>query len=203
MEATMKKVIVTIAREYASKGDIIGKELASALKIPFYDKDLISLAAKESGLAAEFIKAAEQQRTSSLLYSLYMNTQVLPLTEQIFLVQSTIIKELAAKGSCVILGRCGDYILREDPDLVPIFLYAPLAYRTEVASQEYEECIGKKPEFISNFIVKQDKNRASYYSFYTQQKWGFAHNYKLAVDTSIGVESVVSILKTYLETMSQ
>ena len=105
--------VITISREYGSGGRAIGEKLAKELGIPFYNKELILMAAKESGLSEEYIKKAEQQKSTSFLYGLYMGAQQLPMNDQIFLIQSKIIREIAEKGPCVIVGRCADYVLRE------------------------------------------------------------------------------------------
>ena len=106
-------MVITMAREYASGGSEIAQAVADKLGIPLYNKELITLAAKKSGLTEEAIAASENQRSGSLIYSLYMMGNTMPLADQVYILQSNVIKELAAQGPCVILGRCGDYVLRE------------------------------------------------------------------------------------------
>ncbi|MDR3332407.1 MAG: cytidylate kinase-like family protein [Synergistaceae bacterium] len=191
----MKTYSVTIAREYGSGGRLIGKQLASELGIGFYDKELIVLAARESGLHEDFIETMDQKKASSFFYNLYMPYNVVPIPEQIFLAQSKAIKDLAERESCVIIGRCGDYVLGDVKNCVRIFIHAPMEYRVELVKKEYQEG-GNSPV---EFIRKQDKYRASYYDFFTQHKWGRAQNYNICLDSSIGIAKTVGILKTYIE----
>ena len=129
----MEHVIITMAREYASGGSEIAQTVADKLGIPLYNKELITIAAKKSGLTEEAIAASENQRSSSLIYSLYMMGNTMPLADQVYILQSNVIKELAEKGSCVILGRCGDYVLRDRKDVLRTFVYAPLENRIAIA----------------------------------------------------------------------
>ena len=120
----MAKTIITIGREYCTGGNYIAEDVANALGIKLYDKELITMAAKHSGLSEEAVAASEKRRTHSLLYSLYTMGNELPLGDQVFILQSRIIKQLAEEGPCVILGRCGDYVLRERKDVLRVFIYA-------------------------------------------------------------------------------
>ena len=126
-------MVITMAREYASGGSEIAQAVADKLGIPLYNKELITLAAKKSGLTEEAIAASENQRSGSLIYSLYMMGNTMPLADQVYILQSNVIKELAAEGPCVILGRCGDYVLRERPNVLRTFVYAPLETRIQFA----------------------------------------------------------------------
>ncbi|MDR1650631.1 MAG: cytidylate kinase-like family protein [Synergistaceae bacterium] len=191
----MKNYAVTIAREYGSGGRLIGRELARELGCSFYDKEIISLAAKESGLHEEFIETMENRRVSGFLYNLYMTYHELPIPEQVFIAQSKVIKDTADKESCVIIGRCADYVLAERKNCVKIFIHAPLELRITIVRDRYHEGSGE----LSGFIRKQDKDRASYYSFFTHQKWGRAQNYNICLDSSIGIEASVTLLKKFVE----
>jgi cytidylate kinase len=193
--AVMKKYAVTIAREYGSGGRIIGKELAGELGIAFYDRELIAYAAKDMGLDEGFVQAVEQKRTSGFLYNFYSPFQELPIPEQIFLAQSKVIKELAEKGSCVIIGRCADYVLKDCADCIRIFIYAPTEYRVNIVKEVY----GEDKSDPEAYILKQDRMRAAYYNFYTQQKWGKTQNYNLCLDSSIGVPASLRVLKKFVE----
>ena len=121
----MAKTIITLGREYCTGGRYIAEDVANALGIKLYDKELITMAAKHSGLSEEAVAASEKRHTHSLLYSLYTMGNELPLGDQVFILQSRIIKQLAEEGPCVILGRCGDYVLRERKDVLRVFVYAP------------------------------------------------------------------------------
>ena len=126
-------MVITMAREYASGGSEIAQAVADKLGVPLYNKELITLAAKKSGLTEEAIAASENQRSGSLIYSLYMMGNTMPLADQVYILQSNVIKELAAQGPCVILGRCGDYVLRERENVLRTFVYAPLDARIAFA----------------------------------------------------------------------
>ena len=183
--------VITISREYGSGGRAIGERLAKELGIPFYDKELIFMAAKESGLSEEYIKKTEQMKSTSFLYGLYMGAQQLPMNDQIFLVQSKIIRQVASEGPCVIVGRCADYVLRERKDLLHVFIHAPLSFRAERAQQVYE----KQANNMEEFVRKKDKKRASFYNYFSQNKWGDARHYHLAISSVYGVDFAVEVLK--------
>lgn len=190
----MKDFVIAIAREFGSGGRIIGELLAQELKVPFYDKELVSLAAKESGFAEDFIQEMEQKRRIDFLNNMYMTSQELPLSEQVFLAQSKAIEEIAKKQSCVIVGRCADYVLRDKENCIRVFIHAPLALRIKRVKEEYHI---NKPNLL-DYVKKEDKNRNTYYNYFTQEKWGDVQNYHLAIDSSIGIPIVVEIIKTLL-----
>ena len=186
-------MVITMAREYASGGSEIAQAVADKLGIPLYNKELITLAAKKSGLTEEAIAASENQRSGSLIYSLYMMGNTMPLADQVYILQSNVIKELAAKGPCVILGRCGDYVLRERKDVLRVFVYAPKEWRLEYA--KINPLVKAKDEKgIKDEVEKTDRNRAAYYNYYTQNRWGDAHNYDLAINAALGRETCVKMI---------
>jgi cytidylate kinase len=187
----METYTVTIAREYGSGGRLIGQELAKELGIAFYDRELIVLAAKESGLAEEFVQKMEYKRIISFINNLYMTSYELPVSEKIFLVQCKVIRQVAEECSCVIVGRCADYVLRDKPNCIRVFIHAPMEERIKRIREVYRE---EQPN-LEDFIQKQDKNRASYYNYYTHGKWGKAQNYHLCIDSSIGIPASVRIIK--------
>lgn len=193
----MKNFIVTIAREYGSGGRLIGQQLAEELGVEFYDRKLIALAAKESGFAEEFIEKMEQKKHISFLYNLYMTSQELPASEQIFIAESRVIQNLAEKQSCVIVGRCADYVLREKKNCLKVFIHAPLEQRIKRIRTEYHE----ETPSLEDYVQKQDKNRASYYNFFTQNKWGKAQNYHLSIDSSMGIPVSVEIIKKLVDAL--
>ncbi|MEG2000626.1 MAG: cytidylate kinase-like family protein, partial [Evtepia sp.] len=141
---------------------------------------------------ADDIRRTDQNRSASFLYSLYMNTQILPMSDQIFLVQSEIIRDLAEHGPCVIVGRCADYILRNKAYCMNVFIHAPLAQRITRAVEEYKD----EASNMEDYIRKQDKRRASYYNYFSQNKWGSAQNYHLSISSSFGISETVDLLKT-------
>ncbi len=200
------KFIITIARQFGSGGREIGKALSEKLNIPFYDKELISLAAKESGIDSEVFENVDERATNSLLYSLSMGLYSfgtgfssmgdLPVNDRLYILQHKIIKKLADEGPCVIVGRCADYILKDRDDCVNIFIHADLEHR----KQRAVEVRGVDKARAEQIVNKTDKVRANYYSFYSGQKWGFAQNYDLCIDsTKLSTNKIVDLIISYLD----
>lgn len=196
-----KKILVTISRQFGSGGREVGKKLAEALNVPFYDKELIEIAAKESGIDKELFEN-EEESTSKGYYFLEsiglamgspiagMNGQA--LNDRMFLAQSEVIRSIAASGSAIIVGRCADYVLEEFPECVNIFIHANMRSRKERAIHSYEV----DEEIIEKSIERIDKRRANYYNYYTDKKWGKVENYHLSIDTSkFGIDECVKIIK--------
>ena len=197
-----KKVVVTIARQYGSGGREIGERVAEMLGFPLIDKELIKDAASKSELNEDIIKNADESAANSLLYTLAMGSNVLgatmhfgykmPINDKLFILQSDAIKEYAANGSCVIIGRCADYVLRDEPNLFRIFIYGDLDHRKERVAARHPEI---KNTQIIDVINKTDKRRSSYYNFYTGRKWGKYDNYDMAVNSStFGIEETARII---------
>ncbi len=200
--------IITITRQYGSGGHEIGKALSEKLGIGFYDKELISLAAKESGVSPEVFAMADEKPTNSLLYSLstglynYGNgfstggMGDLPVNDKLYILQHKIIKEKADSERFVVVGRCADYILREHENVVKVFIYADINARVRRAIARHDI----NPSRAKQAVMKTDKNRANYYSFYSGQKWGAPENYDLCINsTKLSVEQCVSIIENYID----
>lgn len=198
--------IITITRQFGSGGHDIGKALSEKLDIPFYDKELISIAAKESGIAPEVFETVDEKATNSLLYSLSMGfnhysnsftaTEDLPFNDRLYILQHKIIKELAEKENFVVVGRCADYVLRENPNVVKVYIYADIESRIKRAVERHDiDSVRAKQA-----VVKADKNRANYYSFYSGKKWGLADNYDLCINsTNLTVDQAVEIILSYID----
>lgn len=192
--------IITISRQYGSGGRIIAKKLADALGIPFYDNELITMAAEKTGLSVECFKDAEKTSIGNLFFSLTsltpnLDSVGLPLNEKIFLVQSQVIKEVAAEGPCVIVGRSANYVLQDNPNVVNVFLQADLPDRVKRAVETYHQ----DPEGAEAMVIKTDKRRANYYNYFTGGKWGKAENYDLILNTSrMELDQIVEVIKTYV-----
>lgn len=188
----MAHTVITVGREYGSGGRLIAQKAAEALGIPFFDRSIINMAAEETGLSADFIRRTEQQKTSSFLYNLYMSTQSLPVNDQVFIAQSEVIRRVAAEGPCIIVGRCADYVLRNQSgvDALNLFIHAPMEERIRRVREEYKV---QAPD-LRLYILKQDKNRAAYYEHFTDGQWGKAQNYHLAVSSDLGLETIVRLL---------
>ncbi len=196
--------IVTIARQFGSGGREIGEALAKKLGVKCYDRELISLAAKESGISPEVFDNIDETATNSLLYSLsvglysfgadYSSGQ-LPINDRLYLLQHKIIKEIANEGPCVFVGRCADYVLKNRNDIVKVFICADKDYRVKRAIEEK----GVKKSKAEHIVDKTDKSRANYYNFYSGKKWGLTENYDLCINrTKLSTQQVVDIIEGYL-----
>lgn len=191
----MKRCIVTIGREFCTGGQEVAQRVAQELGVKLYDKELITLAAKKSGLSEEAIAASEKQHTHSLLYNMYTIGNELPLADQVFILESRIIKELAEEGPCVVLGRSADYVLRERDNVLSVFMYAPMEYRRQYALRgRVEQAQSISDKELEERIRKEDKKRAQYYNYYTQNRWGDAHNYDLTLNAALGEDTCVQLI---------
>ena len=200
-----KKIIITIAREFGSGGRIVGKKLAQDLGIEYYDRALLRLAAQEMGMDMQALENLDEKASSPLLYSLSVGaypgyTPMIPpvffqpTSEDLFAMQAKVINKLAAERSCVIVGRCADYILRDNPDCIRILLYANKEARRQRLAQIY----GIPPSEVSDEIKRLDRSRKKYYKFYTGQEWGDVHNYNLALDTdAVDLDAVTGMIEEY------
>ncbi|MBR6784863.1 MAG: cytidylate kinase-like family protein [Clostridia bacterium] len=190
----MKKII-TISREFGSGGRTIGKHLAEALGVPCYDSEIIEKVAVESGFAEEYIKDKGEYTHPSLLMGLLSSRTIYngPTNEdKIWLIQCKVIKELAEKGPCVIVGRCADYILRGRDDVMKVFIFAD----PEARAKRIVEVYGEKEDAPAKRLREKDKRRAAYYQHYTDMNWGASRNYDVCLNSSfIGVDKCVDILK--------
>ncbi len=197
-----KKIVITIARQFGSGGREIGERVAKLLGIPLYDKEMIKDAAEEGKLDEGIIKEVEETAANSLLYTLAMGSNILgttahfgykmPLNDKLFILQSEIIKKYAAEGSCVIIGRCSDYVLRETEGVFRIFIYGDLEHRRERVKARHPEI---KESSIVDVINKTDKRRMSYYNFYTGGKWGKYDNYDMAINSStLGIDGAAQLI---------
>lgn len=196
------KIIITIARQYGSGGREIGEKVAEKLGIPLYDRELITEAANKGNLDESKTQLADESAANSLLYTLAMGSNVLgttmhfgykmPLNDKLFLLQSEVIKECASKSSGVFIGRCADYVLRDEANLFRIFVYGDLDHRQARVAKRHPEL---KSSQIIDVINKTDKRRSSYYNFYTGNKWGKYDNYDMAVNSStLGIEGAAELI---------
>lgn len=183
-------IIITIAREHGSSGKQIGKCVANALGIPFYYKEMITLAAKESGLNREFISDIHKN-SPDIMRDLYLSSNAVQYAIK---AQDAIIREIAENGSCVIVGRAADYILKDYDNVVRIFIHAPQDYRIQRVMDVY----GDTPKEARVNIERSDKARASYYEHISGTHWGDARNYELTVDSSDGVEKTAQFIVRYI-----
>ncbi len=194
----MNKTIITISRQIGSGGRSAGRLLAEMLEVPFYDRAIVDLAAKESGMDAEFIENGEQMITSSMLFNVaamgyggYFTDAGNTLTDKIYMAESKVIKSIADKGPCVIVGRCADYVLR-DYDCLNVFMYADMKTRTERLMEERKITLKEAEKLIKT----SDKRRSRHYEHYTGRPWGKMTNYHLCIDGGkTGYELAAKIIK--------
>ena len=184
--------VITLGREICSGGCDIAKQVAKELNLPYYDKELITIAAKKSGLSEEAIAASEKRRTGSLMYSLYTMGNQLPLADQVYILQSRIIKEVAEEGPCIIVGRCADYVLREMPGVLKTFVYAPMEYRIKWGRANAD--LPADEAAAEAAIRKADRRKADYYNYYTQNRWGEAASYDICLNAALGQDLCADIL---------
>lgn len=179
-------MIITIGRQFGSGGKEIGEKVAQRLGYAFYDKEILTMAAEESGFSAAAMQHYDEKPSGSLIYSLYMTgaatSDNLPLNQQLAFAQFNVIRKVAQADNCVIVGRCADYILREKENLLTVFLHAPMEYRVQRVMREQALT---STALAEKTIKKQDKARADYYNFFTHKKWGDAGSAMLSIDTSV------------------
>ena len=194
----MKHIIITIGREYGSGGRLIAKQLSEEMGITFYDKQLITEVAKKTGFSENFIRDTVHQRaTNSFLYDLYTTVATPSVPDQVFIAQAKVIKEAAARESCVIVGRCADYILREEPHMLKVFVNAPIDQRIRRAREEY----GVTEPNLESYVIRQDKARASYYNYFATGRWGQSREYDLCVNSRIGINAAVKVIRAAAQAM--
>lgn len=204
-----KKLIITIARQYGSGGREIGEKVSKMLGIPLYDKLLITEAAAKGDLNEEVLKKSDESAANSLLYTLAIGSNPLgaamsfgykmPLSDKLFILQSDVIREYAAMGSGVFIGRCADYVLREEENLLRLFIYGDLEHRQIRVAERHPELRGAQ---IMDTINKTDKRRSTYYNFYTGNKWGKYDNYDLAINSStLGIDGTAELICEFAKKM--
>lgn len=202
----MKNYAITLGRQFGSGGHEIGTKLAEALNIKCYDKEILSESAKNSGLCEEIFKNNDEKPTSSFLYSLVMDItgsgysgaayMDMPLNHKVFLAQFHTIQKIAEEESCLFIGRCADYALQGKPNVINLFVHAPLQDRINRISSLHNLTDNK----AKDMILKMDKKRSSYYNYYSSNKWGDSTNYDLCINSSLfGIDGTVDFIKDFIE----
>lgn len=194
-----QRIIITIGRQFGAGGRSVAAELGQMLNIPVYDNDLLSQAAIESGFPSDMFKKRDEKRNLFGLARLFSSREYNATNymgdNELFQMQSDTIRHIASKGSCIIIGRCADYVLRNDPDLVSIFLTSPLEIRT----QRVCERMGVDRETALKIISRKERNRSSYYNGYTLGKWGDSSTYKLCLDSSVlGIQGTAQFICDFI-----
>jgi cytidylate kinase len=205
-----KNILITIARQVGSGGREVGELVAKNLGIDYHDKSLINMAAEKSGLSPEVLHNTDEKATPSFLYSIAMGGMGMvpfthgmpydtPINDRLFVLQSGIIEELAKSHSCVFIGRCADFVLRDFDNVLRVFVYADIEKRAETIAKRNDISISE----AKNLATKLDKKRSSYYGYYTSKKWGRSENYDLMIDTTkIGVSGAAKIIEEYVKLMN-
>ena len=200
-----KEFVITIGRQLGSGGRIIGEKLAAKLGIAFYDKELIQIASQESGLGKEFFEQADEKKLYNVFGGLFglrgtiaeepFSTYYLN-NETLFKIQSDVIRKLAEKESCLFVGRCADYILRDHPRCVNVFVSASKEARIERLMRIHNI----PSEAAEELMEKADKKRSSYYNYYSYKTWGAAETYHLCIDSSVlGIDGTVQFIKEFVK----
>lgn len=203
----MKNIVITIGRQYGSGGREFGKHLADALGFKFYDQEIVDITSKKHNINIEVSKASDEKATNSLLYSIvtagsfdgmFFNNYEMPANDKVFLAQADVIKELANESSCVMVGRCANYVLRDEENIkkVDLFIYADLDSRIERIKKLYE----LNDAQAKSKIIKTEKVRKNYYNYYSSGEWGNPSEYDLCINMSgISVDGAVEVVKKYIE----
>ena len=198
--------IITIGRQFGSAGREIGEKVAEHFQIKCYDKELLTRAAKESGYCEEMLESHDERPTSSFLYNLVMDTYSfgydtssyvdMPISHKIFLAQFDTIKKIAQEGPCVIVGRCADYALSDYDNCIHLFIYG----EEDVKKKRIMEKYNLSEQKAKDMMVKKDKQRQSYYNYYSSKKWGRADSYDLCINSSLlGFDGTVKLIIQAIE----
>lgn len=200
------KTVITIGRQFGSGGREIGEKLSKAYGISYYDRELLARAAKESGFCEEILQNHDERPTNSFLYNLVIDTYSfgynsssfvdMPISQKVFLAQFDTIKKVADEGPCVIVGRCADYALDGRTNVINLFIYADEDFKIKRVMDIYDLDENKARDMIN----KKDKQRQSYYNYYTNRKWGKADTYDLCINSSVlGIDGSVKLIKQFVE----
>jgi cytidylate kinase len=203
----MEKYVITIARQYGSGGRTIGEMLADKLGIHFYDKELMKLASEDSGINERLFNTADEKVKQSVFSKMfktekaYTGEVISPESggfisdDNLFNYQAKVVKELAERENCVIVGRCADYVLKDYDHVLSVFIHGP----KDFCMQEAAKKINLTGKELERFIAKTDKERADYYKYYTGREWTDARNYDLCLDSSkLGFERCVDEIIAYM-----
>lgn len=198
-------LVIAIGREYGSGGREIGEKVARHLGIKWYDKEILTASAKNSGFTEAIFEEHDETAHNSLLYSLAtgvfpLAANIQPLSDQLYLELFSTIREIADRESCVFIGRCSDYALRNRENVISIFVHAPLSDRIQRICHRNQVGEAKAKDMIR----KTDRARASYYNYYTDRKWGDMRNYDLTFDTSkLGIDGSVGLILNYISSFTR
>ena len=200
-----QRIVINIGRQFGSGGRIIGEKLSALMNIPFFDKELILIASQESGLGKEFFENFDEKSSHSIFGGLFglrgaFSDEMVPnnflSNETLFKIQSDVIRDLAEKQSCIFVGRCADYVLKDHPHCLNLFVSADIDDRIKRIAEKENLPENKAKELIE----KTDKKRASYYNYYSNKVWGAASSYHLCINSSfLGIDESVDFIKEFAE----
>ena len=200
-----RKIVITIGREFGSGGREIGMKLAESFGIAYYDKELFAVAARESGLSPDIFEKVDERTSGGIAYALSMGFSYIGgytpydnilSNENLFKLQSDAIRHLAEQESCVIVGRCADYILRDHPDCLSFFIHNKAENRIKRITDSQKVSVAQARELM----VKTDKSRAAYYNYYSNKEWGRSSSYNFSFDVSVlGIDETVVFMKKLIE----
>lgn len=182
--------IITISREYGSGGREIGEKLAKKLGYDFYDKEIITMMAKESGLSEDTIRNWAEKEVSGFFYGINAARGIIPIPDRIFSARRTVLNGIADKGNCVIVGSCGDYILKDREGLKSFFIYAPREIREKRAVEVYGDDLSSYP----NLLKRKDEERRDYYNHFTSYRFGDYKNYDACINSEMGIDKAVEAI---------
>lgn len=202
----MDNVVITIARQYGSGGKTVGEMLADRLGVHFYNKELMKLASEDSGISEALFVNADEKVKNTRLFKIAQNVysgELIPpesddftSTDNLFNYQAKIIRKLAEEESCVIVGRCADFVLKDYDNVLSVFVHAPHDFCMEQAAKKHSMSARE----LDKFIQKTDKHRAEYYKYHTGREWTDARNYDLCLDSSkLGFERCVEEIIAYMK----
>ncbi len=189
-------MVITIERQYGSGGRLVGEKLAKLLGYEFYDRELLKIAARESGMSEDVVEHFDERPTNSLflssyLVSSYMMSDTIPLNQKLAFAQFDVIRKVAQSGDCVIVGRCADYVLQSRPDRLSVFIHAS----NDVRAQRLVKYYGVPEAFVEKVIKREDRSRSEYYTSFTQSKWSDLRHYDLVVDTgTFGLDNAAGLI---------
>lgn len=189
-------MVITIERQYGSGGRLVGEKLARLLGYQFYDRELLKIAARKSGLSEEIVEHFDERPTNSLflssyLLSSYMAAEAMPLNQKLAFAQFDVIRQVAQEGNCVIVGRCADYVLQSRPDRLSVFIHAS----DDVRAKRLVSYYGVPEAFVEKVIKREDRSRADYYSSFTQSRWSDLRHYDLVADTGVfGLDGAAALI---------
>ena len=206
MERNMDNVVITIARQYGSGGKTIGEMLADRIGVHFYNKELMKLASEDSGISEALFVNADEKVKNTRLFKIAQNVysgELIPpesddftSTDNLFNYQAKIIRKLAEEESCIIVGRCADFVLKDYDNVLSVFVHAPHDFCMEQAAKKHSMSARE----LDKFIQKTDKHRAEYYKYHTGREWTDARNYDLCLDSSkLGFERCVEEIIAYMK----